>query len=136
MTMLNVCPHSAKLTIGRGFKYLKIILFRKISSLGYGDGDGEGGAAWAHLVGVLLDHEVIVGGRDDGRPLLGHSVLAHRRLQPRGRGLEAVRASVRVQRFRRLGQVINRALQNIVLVSKIFMGNNSLSSPSSEENLR
>ena len=85
---------------------------------------------------MLLDHEVIVGGRDDGRPLLGHSVLARRRLQPRGRGLEAVRAAVRVQRFRRLGQVINRALQNIVLVSKIFMGNNSLSSPSFEENLR
>ena len=68
----------------------------------FGDGyrDTEGGALGAHLVSVLLDDKVIAGG--------GHDPRHWPRLEARGRGLEAVRAPVRVDQARLLWGIVNR----------------------------
>ena len=66
---------------------------------GDGDWDAEGGALGAHLVSVITDDKVPAGGRHDPRHWP--------RLEAGGRGLEAVRAPVRVDEARLLGGIVD-----------------------------
>ena len=75
------------------------------------NGNTEGGTGGAHLVRVVLDDEVLVGGRHDA----GQGVHpAEDVLQARGRadggGLEAVRAPVRVESVGLLWEVVDWVL--------------------------
>ena len=75
------------------------------------NGNTEGGTGGAHLVGVVLDDEVLVGGgHDAGLGVHPAEDALQARDRPDGGGLEAVRAPVSVESVRLLWEVVDRVL--------------------------